>query len=126
MGKVGAGEHRSSGSLNVLSKTTRAEDEKEPKKQGLKLNVISGKNFGMTKAGTKIMSIISVAGAPGGQEPERAIRDYTGPPGHLCRLPEGEGSQTDESGRTLYRCPWPLPDSDERGWHQYLHESSHN
>ena len=49
-------------SLNVLSKTTRAEDEKEPKKQGLKLNVISGKTFGMTKAGTKIMSIISVAG----------------------------------------------------------------
>ena len=48
--------------LNVLSKTTGAEDEREPKKQGLKLNVISGKTFGMTKAGTKIMSIISVAG----------------------------------------------------------------
>ena len=34
----------------------------ESKKQGLKLNVISGKTFGMTKVGTKIMSIISVAG----------------------------------------------------------------
>ena len=49
-------------SLNVLVKTTKAEDKEEPKKQGLKLNVISGKTFGMTKAGTKIMSIISVAG----------------------------------------------------------------
>ena len=49
-------------SFNVLGKTTKAEDKEEPKKQGLKLNVISGKTFGMTKAGTKIMSIISVAG----------------------------------------------------------------
>ena len=48
--------------LNVLGKTTKAEDKEEPEKQGLKLNVISGKTFGMTKAGTKIMSIISVAG----------------------------------------------------------------
>ena len=23
------------------------------------------------------------------------------------------GSEADESGRTLYRCPWPLPDPDE-------------
>ena len=49
-------------SFNVLGKTTKVEDKEEPKKQGLKLNVISGKTFGMTKAGTKIMSIISVAG----------------------------------------------------------------
>ena len=48
--------------INVLGKTTKAKDKEEPKKQGLKLNVISGKTFGMTKAGTKIMSIISVAG----------------------------------------------------------------
>ena len=34
----------------------------ETRKQGLKLNVISGRTFGMTKEGTKIMSIISVAG----------------------------------------------------------------
>ena len=45
-----------------MGKTTKAEDKEEPKKQGLKLNVISGKTFGTTKAGTKIMSIISVAG----------------------------------------------------------------
>ena len=41
---------------------TKEEDKKEPRKQVLKLNVISGRTFGMTKEGTKIMSIISVAG----------------------------------------------------------------
>ena len=49
-------------SFNILGKTTKIEDKEEPRKQGLKLNVISGRNFGMTKQGTKIMSIISVAG----------------------------------------------------------------
>ena len=44
-----------------MSKTTN-EDTQEPRKQGLKLNVISGRTFGMTKEGTKTMSIISVAG----------------------------------------------------------------
>ena len=47
--------------FGILSKTTK-EDAQEPRKQGLKLNVISGRTFGMTKEGTKIMSIISVAG----------------------------------------------------------------
>ena len=45
-----------------LGKTTKVEDKEELRKQGLKLNVISGRTFGMTKEGTKIMSIISVAG----------------------------------------------------------------
>ena len=49
-------------SFNILGKTTKVEDKEEPRKQGLKLNVISGKIFGMTREGTKIMSIISVAG----------------------------------------------------------------
>ena len=44
-------------SFNILGKTTKVED-----KEGLKLNVISGRTFGMTKEGTKIMFIISVAG----------------------------------------------------------------
>ena len=48
--------------FNILGKTTEKEDKEEPRKQGLKLNVISGRTFGMTKEGTKIMSIISVAG----------------------------------------------------------------
>ena len=47
--------------FDILSKTTK-EDKQEPKKQGLKLNVISGRTFSMTKEGLKIMSIISVAG----------------------------------------------------------------
>ena len=45
--------------FNILSKMTEEEDKQEPRKQGLKLNVISGRTFGMTKEGTKIMSIIS-------------------------------------------------------------------
>ena len=48
--------------IDILGKTTKGEDNKEPRKQRLKLSVISGKNFGMTKEGTKLMSIISVAG----------------------------------------------------------------
>ena len=61
MGKVETGEQGSSGKIDILSKTTK-EETQEPRKQGLKLNVISGRTFGKTKEGTKIMSIISVAG----------------------------------------------------------------
>ena len=62
MDKVGTGKHRSLEKFNILSKTTEEEKKQEPRKQELKLNVISGRTFGMTKEGTKIMSIISVAG----------------------------------------------------------------
>ena len=48
--------------LDNLGRATKKEDNQELKKLGLKLNVISGKTFGMTREGTKIMSIISVAG----------------------------------------------------------------
>ena len=48
--------------MEILGKTTKGEDKQEPRKQGLKLNFISGKTFGMAEEGTKIMSIISVAG----------------------------------------------------------------
>ena len=34
-------------SFNILGKTTKVEDKEEPRKQGLKLNVISGRTFGM-------------------------------------------------------------------------------
>ena len=47
--------------FDILSKTTK-EDTQETRMQGLKLKVISGRTSGMTKEGTKIMSIISVAG----------------------------------------------------------------
>ena len=48
--------------FNILSEATEEEDKQEPRKQGQKLNVISGRTFGMTKEVTKIMSIISIAG----------------------------------------------------------------
>ena len=47
--------------FNILGKTKEKEDKEEPRKQGLKLNAISGRIFGMTKEGTKIRSIIWVA-----------------------------------------------------------------
>ena len=50
--------------LDTLEKTVKKEDKQEPEKRGLKLNVISGKTktFGMTREGSKMMSIISDAG----------------------------------------------------------------
>ena len=48
--------------LDILGRSTKEEDNQEPRKQGLKLNVISGKTFGMTREWTKILSIILVAG----------------------------------------------------------------
>ena len=47
--------------IDILRKTTKDEDKEEPRKQGLKLNVMSCKFFDMTKEGTKIISIISIA-----------------------------------------------------------------
>ena len=48
--------------IDTLEKTVKEEDKQEPKKRGLKLNLISGKTFGMTREESNIMSIISVAG----------------------------------------------------------------
>ena len=48
--------------LDILRKTAKGEENQDSKTQGLKLSVISGKTFGMTREGTKMMSIISVAG----------------------------------------------------------------
>ena len=48
--------------FNILVEATEKEDKEEPSKRGLNVNVISGRILGMTKEGTKIMSIISVAG----------------------------------------------------------------
>ena len=48
--------------FDILGKTTKEEDKQGPRKPGLKLKVISGKTFGMTKEGAKIKSIVSIAG----------------------------------------------------------------
>ena len=50
--------------LDILGRSTKEEDNQESRKQSLNLNVISRKTFGMTREGTKIISIISVAGDP--------------------------------------------------------------
>ena len=51
MGKVRVENTELREKLDILGKTAKREDNREPKKQGLKLNVISGKNFGMTRNG---------------------------------------------------------------------------
>ena len=48
--------------LDILGRTTKEEDNHEPRKQCVKLNVISGKTFGIKREVMKIMAIISVAG----------------------------------------------------------------
>ena len=48
--------------LNSKEKTVKEEDNQEPKCRGLKLKVISGKTFVMTGEGSKILSIILIAG----------------------------------------------------------------
>ena len=48
--------------LDTLGRSTKEEVNQEPRKQGLKLIVISGKTFGMTREGTEKMRTISVAG----------------------------------------------------------------
>ena len=39
--------------FDILGKTTKEEDKREPRKPGLKLNVISGKNFDTAKEGRR-------------------------------------------------------------------------
>ena len=48
--------------LDTLEKTVKAEGNQEPKSRGLNVNVISRKPFGMTREGSKLISIRSVAG----------------------------------------------------------------
>ena len=48
--------------LDIMEKNVQAESNDKPKSRGLKLNVISGNAFGMTRKRSKIMSIISVVG----------------------------------------------------------------
>ena len=50
------------GKLDILEKEAKEEDNEESKKWGLELNVISGKTFGMTREGTKLVSIKSITG----------------------------------------------------------------
>ena len=48
--------------LVIPEKTAKEKDNQKPKTRDRKMNVSSGKVFGMTRVGTKILSIISVTG----------------------------------------------------------------
>ena len=39
--------------FDILGKTTKKKDNQEPKKRSMKLNIISGKTFGLTREGTE-------------------------------------------------------------------------
>ena len=115
--------------IDILGKTTKGEDNKEPRKQGLKLSVISGKTFGMTKEGTKSMSIFSVAGhqmVRNLSEPSEITLVHLDIYADYLREKEPKGSASDAHDRrsktneirwTLHRDPWPISDSDECGRH---------
>ena len=61
MGKVRFREHSCPRNLTFQEKRRKKKTSKEPRKQGLNKNVISGKTFSMAREGTKTMSIILVA-----------------------------------------------------------------
>ena len=55
--------------LNAVE-ASEVEETKAPSSLSMKLKVISGQTFGMVPQGSRIQSIISVAGASGDQEPK--------------------------------------------------------
>ena len=107
----------------------KIEDKEEPRKQGLKLNVISGRNFGMTKQGTKIMSIISVAGhqvAKNLSEPSEITLVHLDI--YADYLKEKDPKLDSRAVRALLTTEGPrLMKVDGHKWmDQYLHKSPHN
>ena len=77
--------------LNTFE-ATEVEETKALSSLSMKLNVISGQRFGMVPQGSKIQSIISVAG-------HQLIRNLSEPSeftlmhfGHICRLSEAGGA----------------------------------
>ena len=80
--------------FDILGKTTKEEDKQGPRKPGLKLNDNSGKYFGMTKEGTKIMSIILVAG----HQVVKNLSEQSEITLVHLDIPEGEGSQVGLQG----------------------------
>ena len=79
--------------LDTLEKSVRNEGYEEHKNRGLKLNVISVKTFGMTGEGSKMMSIISVAGHQVVKNLSEPSKNHPGTPRYLCRLSEGRRSK---------------------------------
>ena len=123
--------------LNTFE-ATEFEETKAPSSLSMKLNVISGQRFGMMPQGSKIQSIISVAG-------HQVIRNLSEPSelhfdafGHICRLSEAGGAthrvescasttndgwpSHEETSWTLPRGLWAVSSDTERGWNQYLRQ----
>ena len=112
--------------LNTFE-ATEFEKTKAPSSLSMKLNVISGQRFGMVPQGSKIQSIISVAG-------HQVIRNLSEPSEftlmHLdTHRVESRASTTndgwpshEETSWTLPRGLWAVSSDAERGWNQYLHQ----
>ena len=112
--------------LNAFE-ATEVEEAKAPSSLSMKLNVISGQRFGMAPQGSKIQSIISVAG-------HQVIRNLSEPSEftlmHLdtfgvegCVGTTNDGWPShEETSWTLPRSLWAISSDAERGWDQYLHQ----
>ena len=122
--------------LNAFE-ASEVEKTKAPSSLGMKINVISGKTFGMVPQGTKIQSIISVAG-------HQVIRNLSKPSeftlmhldtyaDYLRQMePRTEsravrallttgGPGIKKTSRTLRGSLWTISSDAERGWDHYLH-----
>ena len=123
--------------LNAFE-ATEVEEAKAPSSLSMKLNVIFGQRFGMAPQGSKIQSIISVAG-------HQVIRNLSEPSEftlmHLdtyadylrqmeprtesravrALLTTGDPSH-EETSWTLPRSLWAVSSDAERGWDQHLHQ----
>ena len=123
--------------LNTFE-ATEFKETKAPSSLSMKLNVISGQRFGILPQGSKIQSIISVAG-------HQVIRNLSEPSEFTlmnldtCRLSEAGGAthrvescasttndgwpSHEETSWTLPRGLWAVSSDAERGWNQYLHQN---
>ena len=119
--------------LNALE-ASEVEETKAPSSLSMKLNVISGQRFGMVPQGSKIQSIISVAG-------HQVIRNLSEPSDftlmhldtyadYLRRVEPCTESRAVrtllttgvlESRNALRGSLWTVSSDAERGWNQYLH-----
>ena len=77
--------------LNTFE-ATENEERMAPSSLSMKLNVISGQRFGMVAQGSKIQSIISVAGHQVIRNLERTVRVHFDAFGYICRLSKAGGA----------------------------------
>ena len=120
----------------VTFEATEIEETKAPSSLSMKLNVISGQRFGMVPQGSKIQSLISVAG-------QQVIRNLSEPSeftlmhldtyaDYLRQMEprtESRASTTNNGWPSHKEASWALrgslltvPSDAERRWNQYLHQ----